>query len=150
MAWWRSGFSGDDSPVNFTIQLCGECLANRGPASVVEEPAPELAYEGPARNLLSSDEVKALIQSTYSTPGTVYQTSAPAPDRPITTQDAPAYAGPVGPEAGEILPKTFTDGIRIRVAAQWLAGASIERLAAAWGRSTASIRVIVSKFPNGC
>lgn len=199
-----------------------------------------LTDEARRPNLLSSEEVAALIQSTYSVPGTVYRTrsntvstfhytqrlvenritttaelianghseecasttircchcearlchwgcpkdrlkemtewahhraecvSSPepeattAPTAPNTpsrqpkapksapaASSGPAYEGQVGPAAGEAMPKTFTDVIRKRVAQQYLSGASFDQLAKGWGRSVSSIKVIVSKFPNG-
>ena len=55
----------------------------------------------------------------------------------------------IGPELGESLPKTFTEVIRKRVAAQKLAGATVAELAVAWGRTQTSIKKIVARFPNG-
>ena len=72
---------------------------------------------------------------------------------PLPQITAPTVTVPVpttfGPAAGEILPKVFTDAIRRRIAAEYLAGTTIPKLAQAWGRSASSIKAIIAKFPNG-
>ena len=55
----------------------------------------------------------------------------------------------IGPEFGEMLPKIFNDEIRLRVARQHHAGATIPELAAAWGRTSGSVKKILARFPDG-
>lgn len=70
--------------------------------------------------------------------------AAPAP-RPATPVATRVIHG-VGPNIGEVLPRIFTEEIRMRIVAQANSGASVAALAQGWGRSEASIKKIVARL----
>ena len=150
----------DDS--TFTAQLCRKCLANRSahqetvldysldnddmpthPADIAEAVSTALAQ--------GTDVNEAVNQPLNVTRAQAASPAVNATEKPkaAPATDAPATLGPLGPGKDEALPKTFTDEIRKRLAAQHVSGATFEQLAGAWGRSVSSVKIICQKFPTG-